>query len=300
MPDISRFPLLLCASVCCCLAMGSPAAPDPAAPAHPGAERIALWPDQAPLGDGKFGKSKAAITVHPAPNGKGVGIVICPGGGYGGLVTGPEGEGIARWLNGCAITGIVLEYRLPHGNHHLPLLDVQRALRMVREQAAKWKLDPGKIGIMGFSAGGHLASSALTQFDSGNAQSSDPVEIQSCRPDFGILVYPVISMGEIGHAGSRKNLLGANPSAELIQRFSSETQVTNKTPPCFLTHAKDDTVVSVENSRKFAAALQDRKVPCEYLELPSGGHGLNGYRGPMWDAWQDAALKWLSARDILP
>ena len=266
----------------------------------PAEEKIRLWPEQAPLGDGKFAKSDAIITVHRPAKANGAAIIICPGGGYGGLVTGAEGHGIAKWLNAHGITGIVLEYRLPGGNHHLPLLDAQRALRIVRTRAAEWKCDPAKIGIMGFSAGGHLASTAATHFDAGQANASDPIEKVSSRPDFAILVYPVISMGEKGHGGSRQNLLGPNPSEELKNFYSNEKQVTDKTPPCYLAHALDDHAVTHENSRLFADALKAHGVACEYLELPSGDHGLNGYQGPMWDAWQSGALKWLAGQKMIP
>ena len=268
--------------------------------AAPPEEKIRLWPDQAPLGDGKFSKSDAAITVHRPAMANGAAIIICPGGGYGGLVTGAEGHGIAKWLNAHGITGIVLEYRLPAGNHHLPILDAQRALRLVRTRAANWKCDPAKIGIMGFSAGGHLASTAATHFDAGQPAATDPVEKASSRPDFAILVYPVISMGEKGHGGSRQNLLGPNPSEELKTFYSNEKQVTAKTPPCYLAHAVDDQAVTHENSRLFADAMKTQGVACEYLELPSGDHGLNGYQGPMWDAWQTGCLKWLAQLKMIP
>ena len=257
-------------------------------------EKISLWPDQAPLGDGKYAQSDASITVHHPAKPNGTAIVICPGGGYGALVTGAEGSGIATWLNQHGVTGIVLKYRLPKGNHHLPLLDAQRAIRMVRANAAAWKCDPTKIGIMGFSAGGHLASTAATHFDAGLPSARDPVEKESSRPDFAMLVYPVITMEGLGHGGSRENLLGKAPTDELKRLYSNEKQVTAKTPPCYLTHALDDKTVSSENSRMFADALREHGVACEYLELPSGGHGLNGYKGPMWDAWQVGSLKWLS------
>lgn len=263
-------------------------------------ERRLLWPELAPLGEGKFAKSEAAMTVYRPEQGNGVAIVICPGGGYGGLVTGPEGAGIAKWLNAQGITGVVLEYRLPQGNHHLPLLDAQRAIRMVRTLAVGWKCDPAKIGIMGFSAGGHLASTAATHFDAGQAAAVDPIERASSRPDFAMLVYPVILMGEHGHGGSQQNLLGASPTEELKRFYSNEQQVTEKTPPCFLAHALDDQAVPCENSRRFAAAMKAHGVACEYLELASGGHGLNGYQGPMWEAWQTAALKWLAGQKFTP
>lgn len=256
--------------------------------------RIALWGGRAPTAPGVPGEGEAWLTVHPAPQPRGPAIVICPGGGYGGLVTGPEGHGIAAWLNRHGITGAVLEYRLPAGRPEVPLLDAQQALRTLRSRAAEWKIDSQRIGIMGFSAGGHLASTAATHFDAGDPTASDPVAKASCRPDFAILVYPVISMAIAStHQGSKRNLLGPNPTAELVQRFSNETQVTDRTPPTFLAHALDDKPVPPENSRMFHEALRKHNVASRYLELPSGGHGLNGYKGPMWDAWQTESLQWL-------
>lgn len=261
--------------------------------------RIGLWNGKAPIGDGKFQDAEVFITVHRPAKPNGAAIVICPGGGYGGLVTGGEGHGIAEWLNKHGITGVVLEYRLPAGRTYVPLLDAQRAIRTVRARASEWGVDPARIGIIGFSAGGHLASTAVTHFDDGDAKADDPIARVSSRPDFAILVYPVISMGEKTHQGSKRNLLGANPSQELVELFSNEKQVTDKTPPTFLTHAKDDGVVVPENARMFYEALQDHKVRGEYLELPSGGHGLNGYKGPMWDAWQQRSLAWLDELKLL-
>lgn len=257
-------------------------------------KRIGLWDGKAPTGDGKTEDKDAYITVHSPGKPNGTAIVICPGGGYGGLVTGAEGHGIAAWLNKHNITSVVLEYRLPAGRTYVPLLDAQRAIRTVRANAKDWGIDPARIGIMGFSAGGHLASTADTHFDNGDPKATNAIDKASCRPDFAILVYPVITMSEKTHGGSRQNLLGPNPSAELVDLFSNEKQVTDKTPPTFLAHAVDDKPVPPENSRMFYAALQEHKVPSQYLELPSGGHGLNGYKGPMWDAWQEKSLAWLA------
>ncbi|HEY4260556.1 MAG TPA: alpha/beta hydrolase [Schlesneria sp.] len=261
--------------------------------------RVGLWNGKAPIGDGQFQDTEVFITVHLPAKPNGTAIVICPGGGYGGLVTGGEGHGIAAWLNKHGITGVVLEYRLPAGRTYVPLLDAQRAIRTVRARATEWGVDPARIGIMGFSAGGHLASTADTHFDQGDPKSTDPIARVSCRPDFAILIYPVISMGDKTHQGSKNNLLGANPSKELVELFSNEKQVTDKTPPTFLAHAKDDTVVVPANAEMFYAALQAHKVPSKYLELPSGGHGLNGYKGPMWDAWQEQSLAWLGELKLL-
>lgn len=267
-------------------------------PATP--EPISLWANHAPIGGGEFQSADAKITVHRASKPNGAAFVICPGGGYGGLVKGAEGHGIAQWLNAHGITGVVLEYRLPKGNAFVPLLDSQRAIRTVRARAAEWDIDPKRIGIIGFSAGGHLASSAGTHFDAGDLKATDAIERVSCRPDFMVLVYPVISMGEKGHAGSRNNLLGKDATPELIELFSNEKRITRETPPAFLAHALDDKVVPPDNSRIFYEALKANGVNAKYLELPSGGHGLNGYKGPMWDAWQSQSLEWLAAQKIIP
>jgi acetyl esterase/lipase len=273
-------------------------AADPPTKVEP--ERLKLWNMHAPIGDGTFHKAEAWITVHRPEKPNGTAVVICPGGGYGGLVTGAEGHGIATWLNTHGITGVVLEYRLPKGRSFVPLLDAQRAIRTVRANAKAWGIDRAKVGIIGFSAGGHLASTAGTHFDNGDPKADDPVEKLSCRPDFMMLVYPVITMGAKSHGGSRTNLLGNKPDDKLVKLFSNETQVTAKTPPAFLAHAKDDKVVVLENSKAFYDALLAQKVPAKYLELASGGHGLNGYRGPMWDAWQTQSLAWLSEMKFVP
>ncbi len=282
--------VLLCAvaAFCGCAADGGPVP-----------EKLALWPGEAPIGDGRAEKAGPVITVYRAAAPNGAAVVICPGGGYGGLVTGAEGSGIAAWLNGHGIAGVVLEYRLPAGRPFVPLLDAQRAIRTVRARAAEWGLAADRIGIIGFSAGGHLASSAATHFDDGNPSALDPVDRVSCRPDFAILIYPVISMGPEGHGGSRANLFGPNPSAELLERFSNEKQVTARTCPTFLAHALDDRAVPIANSRLFYDALVRHGVPGRLLELPSGDHGLNGYRGPMWDAWQTESIRWLAALKLL-
>ena len=267
----------------------------------PKPEIVSLWPDQAPIGEGKTQAAQVPLTVHFLSKEKanGAAMVICPGGGYGGRVVGAEGHGIADWLNRHGIAGCVLEYRLPHGNSTLPLADAQRAIRTVRARAKTWNIDPDRIGIIGFSAGGHLASTAGTHFDRGNPQAADPVERLSCRPDFMVLVYPVVTMGEKTHRGSRDNLLGKNPSAELIERFSNERQVTDDTPPAYLAHAQDDRVVPPVHSLSFYEAMKAHNRTAEYLSLPEGGHGLNGYKGPMWDRWQAGSLQWLARLKII-
>jgi acetyl esterase/lipase len=269
--------------------------------ASPDVEKVSLWPaGRAPVGEGKFEAANALITVYRASKPNGAATVICPGGGYGSLVSGPEGRGIAQWLNRHGIAGVVLEYRLPKGRPFVPLLDAQRAIRTVRFNAKKWNIDPHRVGIVGFSAGGHLAATAGTHFDGGDRKATDRVARLSCRPDFAILIYPVITMGEETHGGSKANLLGRNSTPELVELFSNEKQVSGKTPPIFLAHAKDDRAVTPENSRMMYEALRAHKVAAKYLALPRGGHGLNGYKGPMWDAWQSASLRWLVEQKMIP
>ncbi|WP_339730551.1 GDSL-type esterase/lipase family protein [uncultured Gimesia sp.] len=263
-------------------------------------EVVSIWNGEAPTGEDQFEKADVKLTVHQPMKGNGAAIVICPGGGYRGLVTGGEGHGIAKWLNQHGITGVVLEYRMPDGRSFVPLMDAQQAIRTVRANAKQWNIDPTKVGIMGFSAGGHLASTAATHFDGGDPKADDPIKRQSSRPDFAILIYPVVSMGKTTHGGSKKNLLGADPSAELIELFSNEKQVTTQTPPIFLAHAVNDKPVPVENSKALFDALQAKNIPSKFLELPSGGHGLNGYKGPMWDAWQKQSMEWLAKLNFIP
>jgi acetyl esterase/lipase len=292
-------PSLLFSSLCVCAFLGLMCCPLPAAsPGNP--ESFPLWPGEAPVGGGATAPSKATLTIHVPTKPTGVAMVICPGGGYRGKVTGPEGHGIAQWLNQNGIVGVVLDYRLPNGNSFLPLADAQHAIRTLRSMAPALKVDPAKIGIIGFSAGGHLASTAGTHFEDGTAGAADPLERLSSRPDFMVLVYPVVTMGPGGHAGSTTSLLGSAPTPEAIHQFSNEKHVTSKTPPSFLAHALDDKLVPAQNSADFYHALKAAQVPAEYLELPSGGHGLNGYKGPMWDAWQTQSLEWLRKIGMLP
>ena len=260
-------------------------------------------PDKIALRDEVPGqpKERAWIHLHRPVKPNGTAVIICPGGGYGGLVMGAEGHGIAKWLNGHGITGVVLQYRLPKGRSFVPLKDAQRAIRIVRHRAKGWKIDANKVGIIGFSAGGHLASTAATHFPKpGGLPAKNPFDRISCRPDFAILVYPVVTMGKHTHGGSKRNLLGAEPDKELVEHFSNEKQVTKETPPIFMAHAMDDRPVPPENSRMLYAALQDKGIPSEYLELPNGGHGLNGYKGPSWDAWQKGSLEWLATIKMIP
>lgn len=265
-------------------------------------ERIALWPGKAPIGDDTFEESTKELEVFLPPTDKanGAAIVLCPGGGYIRHVTEKEGYPIAQWLNEHGIACVILEYRLPKLRHSVPLLDAQRAIRITRANASKWKLDPQRIGILGFSAGGHVAATATTHFDSGNATSADSIEKQSSRPDFAWFVYPVVTMGEFTHTGSKKELLGEAPSADLVHLYSNELQVGAETPPVFIAHAIDDKPVPIENSRQFVAAMQKHQRPVELRELPTGGHGLNGCKGPLWEQWKAAALVWSAKQKIIP
>jgi acetyl esterase/lipase len=277
------------------------AAQTPAKQAKPTpSKRVALWSGKAPVGGGKFEDCTLELEAF-LPSGdkaNGAAIVLCPGGGYIRHVTDREGYPIAKWLNDHGIATIILEYRLPKLRHQVPLLDAQRAIRLTRANAAAWKIDPKRIGILGFSAGGHVASTAATHFDDGNANSPDPIERLSSRPDFAWLVYPVVTMGEFTHTGSRNELLGPDSKPELVRLYSNETQVTADTPPTFLAHAIDDKPVPPENSRQFVAAMKEHRVSVELLELPSGGHGLNGCKGPLWEQWKAAALKWLADQEF--
>jgi acetyl esterase/lipase len=269
-------------------------------------EPIPLWPGQAPGALGEKEQDQPTLTAYLPDPAKATGnaIVICPGGGYGGLAP-HEGAGYAEFLNEHGIAGIVLKYRLgSHGYRHPAMLqDAARALRLTRSKAAEWKISPERIGIMGSSAGGHLAATLLTHFDAGNPQATDPVERLSSRPDLGILCYPVITMGENTHQGSRKNLLGENPSAELIELLSNEKQVTAQTPPTFLFHTWQDKGVKIENALGFAAALQNHGVPFSLHVFEKGPHGIGlggGRNGGPRHPWSQDLLFWLQERGWLP
>jgi acetyl esterase/lipase len=265
---------------------------------------IVLWPEGAPGALGKSDKDIPTLTAFfPAPNkASGAAMVICPGGGYAGLAN-HEGEHYARFLNEQGIAGFVLKYRLGSAGYHHPamLQDAARALRTVRARAADWKLDRKRIGIMGSSAGGHLASTLLTHFDSGKPDAADPIEKESSRPDLGILCYPVITMTamEVAHKGSITNLLGKNPSPELMKELSNELHVTKETPPCFLWHTDEDNGVLVENSLLFAQALRRVGVPFDLHIYEHGPHGMGlgsrEYEPAKWHPWTRDCVFWLKA-----
>jgi len=240
------------------------------------------------------------IFTPPADRATGAAVIICPGGGYGHVTTVKEGYKVARWLNAAGVTGVVLKYRLADYGHPAPLQDAQRAIRTVRSRAKTLRLDPGRIGVMGFSAGGHLASTAGTHYDAGRPGAADPVERVSSRPDFMVLVYPVVSLQDgVGHSGSRKNLLGANPDPKLVTLLSNELHVTPKTPPTFLVHAKNDGV-KVANSILFHQALEKAGVASELLVLETGGHGFGlGVSGGEPAGWPARCEQWLAKQKIL-
>jgi acetyl esterase/lipase len=259
-----------------------------------------LWPDGAPGALGKTENDIPTLTIYLPETSKftGAAMVICPGGGYGGLAN-YEGEHYARYLNEQGIAGFVLKYRLGSSGYHHPVMlgDAARAIRIVRARADEWKLDPTRVGIMGSSAGGHLASTLLTHFDPGKPDSTDPVERRSSRPDLGILCYPVITMGQFTHQGSKNNLLGKEPSPELVRDLSNELQVTKDTPPCFIWHTLEDTGVVVENSLLFAEALRKAGVPFDLHIYQKGAHGLglgsHDYDPSKWHPWTRDCIYWL-------
>lgn len=247
--------------------------------------------------------SKPTLTAFlpPAGTGNGTAVIVCPGGGYGVLVIDREGYRVAKELNKAGIAAFVLKYRLPSDRIMQdkalgPLQDAQQAIKTVREKAKEWQVDPAKIGIMGFSAGGHLAATAGTHYDSTFIENPQKT---SLRPDFMVLVYPVISFeGKIGHKGSSANLLGTSPSAERINYFSNDLQVTTSTPPAYLTHAGDDTVVPVSNSIRFYEALNAKGVAADMHIYSRGQHGYP--KTPSFDEWFGRCLHWMRTSGFLP
>jgi acetyl esterase/lipase len=267
-----------------------------------------LWPNGAPDAKGDSKNDKPTLIIYlpdveqakeQEPRGA---VVVCPGGGYGGLAMDHEGHQIARWLNENGLAAFICDYRhrgKGYG-HPAPLQDAQRAIRTVRARAEEFGVDPKKVGILGFSAGGHLTSSALTHFDHGDEKSDDPVMRQSSRPDFGVLCYPVIAFDQpYTHRGSQNNLLGADASKELIESMSSEKQVTSDTPPTFLFHTFEDKAVPPQNSVVFYQACIENKVPAEMHIFEKGPHGVGlAAKIPGTNAWPKLCIEWLKVRGI--
>lgn len=266
---------------------------------------IALWPNQAPGALGSADKDIPTLTPFlPDPaKASGAAIVVCPGGGYGGLAA-HEGRDYALWLNQQGVAAFVLKYRLGSNGYRHPAMlnDVSRAIRLVRSKAGEWNVETKRVGVMGSSAGGHLASTVVTHFDTGKPDASDPVERQSSRPDLGILCYPVISLGQFTHQGSKNNLLGKDPSEELVRLLSNELQVTKETPPCFVWHTWEDTAVPVENSLLFAEALRKAGVPFDLHIYQKGRHGIGlNDKPPFANAhpWAADCVFWLKERGFV-
>lgn len=263
-----------------------------------------LWSADAPGAAGKKPEDTPSVTVYlpPADKDTGAALVICPGGGYGFLAMDHEGHQIARWLNSFGVAGVILQYRIaPRYRHPAPLQDAQRAIRFTRAHAEEWKIDPKRVGILGFSAGGHLASTAGTHFDAGKADADDSVERQSCRPDFLVLCYPVITFkGPHAHLGSRNNLLGKDAKDELVEDMCNDKRVTPQTPPTFLVHTTEDSGVPPENSVLFYQALRQNKVAAELHIYDKGRHGLGlGPKELPFSSWPGRCQDWMRTQGLL-
>lgn len=267
---------------------------------------VPLWADGAPGEPETRPEDEPVLFLYrPAEaTANGTAIVVCPGGGYTHLAIDHEGHQIAEWFNSMGVTAAVLQYR-HHGTGHrhpVPMRDGQRAIRTVRAHADQWNINPNKIGVIGFSAGGHLASTLGTHFDAGRPDAADQIERASSRPDFMILCYPVISMtAPYTHEGSRENLLGKEPDAELARKMSNEFQVTSQTPPTFLWHTDADDVVPVENSVVFFQAMNRTGVPGELHVFQNGHHGLGlAANVPGTSAWPELCRNWLEVSGLIP
>lgn len=273
-------------------------------PAPATAPGMPLWAGPAPGAHGNKPEDIPTLTAYlpDVANRNGASVLILPGGGYW-VLADHEGTGYAGWFVAHGVTVYVLKYRLGSADYHHPVMleDAARALRTVRAFAKRDGLDPHRVAIIGSSAGGHLAATLLTHFDGGSPNASDPIERESSRPDLGILCYPVITMGQYTHAGSRENLLGKNPSPALVEDMSAEKRVTPQTPPTFLWSTDNDDVVPVENSLLFAEALRKAGVPFALHIYGHGGHGL-GLGSPQRPAppWPNDLVYWLKEQKFLP
>jgi acetyl esterase/lipase len=272
--------------------------------AHGDREFHLLWPGGAPgaLGDEAVDKPKITVYLAPKEKATGAAVVICPGGGYRVVAADHEGKQVAEWLNSLGVSAFVLQYRLGERYRHpAPLQDAQRAIRMVRSRAKEWGVLPGRVGILGFSAGGHLASTSATHFDDGQPGAVDPVERESSRPDFAVLCYPVISLYDPpAHSGSRRHLLGEPADPALVELLSNERQVTPRTPPTFLWSTADDTAVPVENSILFFQALRRAGVGAALHVFPHGKHGLGlAPDDPVVSQWPALCARWMEGLGLL-
>jgi acetyl esterase/lipase len=281
----------------------TPTPPASTAKPNPNAEpeTFLLWPDGAPGALGTDDADRPTLTLFRARQPSGASIVVAPGGGYGALASNHEGRQVANYLNAAGITVFVLKYRLgPKYHHPIELGDAQRAVRLVRARATEFGLAGDRIGMMGFSAGGHLTATAGTHFDAGTPAATDPVDRVSSRPDFLILAYPVISFDPaIAHSGSVRNLVGENPDPKLIEDLSNELRVTPETPPTFLFHTNADTGVVAENSVRFYLALRRAKVPAEMHIFENGPHGVGLALGdPALSEWPPLLTNWLRGRGL--
>ncbi|MEM6804410.1 MAG: alpha/beta hydrolase [Bacteroidota bacterium] len=268
-------------------------------------EGFFLWPNGAPaaLGDDPEDRPKVDLYLVKGVE-KAPAVLICPGGGYWNLAMDHEGDQIARWFQARGVHAFVLSYRLAkHGYKHPSMLnDAQRGLRFIRAHADGWKIDKDMVGIMGFSAGGHLASTASTHFDQGDPDAKDPIEREQSRPDFCVLGYPVIAFGEdFTHKGSQNNLIGKNPSPEMVKFLSNEKQVSAETPPTFLVHTSEDKAVPPENSIVYYLALQKAGVPAELHIYEGGRHGLGmiNTANPVFNSWANRLEDWLRVQGVV-
>ena len=279
----------------------------PSSPVAQTPEIIRLWADRAPGALGDQDEDTPTLAVYLPPRAADAtapiaAVIIAPGGSYRALAMDKEGRAPAEYLNSLGMAAFVLKYRLgPRYHHPIQLGDAQRAIRLVRARAGAWRIALDRIGIFGFSAGGHLASTVSTQFDSGRADAADPIDRLSSRPDFAVLAYPVISLTESWtHQGSKTNLLGEAPDAALARRLSSETQVTSATPPTFIYHTNADTVVPVENSVAYFLALRKAGVAAEFHVFKDGAHGTGlGQQDPALAEWPTLLANWLRASGFL-